>query len=112
VWMNALKRGFMWGTVLTAFVLVAGLIASLIVQAMVLFYIIGILTFLGSGILLLLGGCLFSRQPLDDEKRHDSDGNPTPVWKRSLLGLHLMTTAIILFFYGLIINLIGSLFGF
>ncbi|MHA2303338.1 MAG: hypothetical protein ACXACD_20535 [Candidatus Thorarchaeota archaeon] len=112
MWMNALKSGFIWGTVLTALVLTTGLVASLIAQSMVLFYIAGILTFMGSGILLFLGGCLFSRQPLVDEKRFNSNGTPTPVWKRALLGLDLMSTAIILFFYGLIINLIGAIFRF
>jgi hypothetical protein len=110
--MNALKAGFMWGTVLTALILVTGLIASVATQALVFFYIVGILTFVGSGILLLLGGCLFSRQPLDDEKKLDSNGAPTPVWKRALLGLDLMASAIILFLYGFIIDLFGTLFGF
>lgn len=110
--MNALKAGFMWGTVLTALVLVAGLIATILVQALVFSYIVGILTFMGCGVLLLVGGCLFSRQPLEDEKRMDSEGNPSAVWKRALLGLDLMAIAIILFLYGFIINLIGALIGF
>ncbi|MFX0054558.1 MAG: hypothetical protein ACFFAX_06650 [Promethearchaeota archaeon] len=110
--MNALKGGLVWGTVLTALILSTGVVASLIAQAMVFFYIAGVLTFLGSGILLLLGGCLFARQPLDDEKRLESDGTPTSVWKRALLGLDLMVAAIFLFLYGFIINVIGASFGF
>ncbi|MHA1666610.1 MAG: hypothetical protein ACTSW7_04495, partial [Candidatus Thorarchaeota archaeon] len=29
------------------------------------------------GVMLIIGACLMGRQPLEDEKRYDEDGNPT-----------------------------------
>ena len=36
------------------------------------------------GVMLILGSCMMARQPLDDKKRLDKDGNPVSAWKWAL----------------------------
>ncbi|MFW9788787.1 MAG: hypothetical protein ACFFE2_09135 [Candidatus Thorarchaeota archaeon] len=48
------------------------------------------------GVLLIIGSCLMSRQPLDDAKKHDSEGKPTPSWQRAQLGQRILLGSIFL----------------
>ena len=48
------------------------------------------------GVMLILGACLMSRQPLDDEKRYDADGNPTKSWRFALLGKNILLASFFL----------------
>ena len=111
MWRPAIQRGLLQATVLMAGIALAGLLASVIAQALIFLYVVGVLSFLGTGILLFLGGCLFSRQPLEDSKRYDAEGNPSPAWRRALLGLSLMIASVFLFLYGLLFTLVAIVFG-
>ena len=62
------------------------------------------------GIMLILGACLMSRQPLDDEKRFDADGNPTKSWRYALIGKKILLTAVFLLAFSGIFYLLGLAF--
>jgi len=62
------------------------------------------------GIMLLLGACLMSRQPLDDDKRYDSDGNPTTSWRFALLGKKILIASIFLIAFSGLFYLLGLIF--
>ena len=111
MWKPAIRAGVVLATLIMAIIAVIGLISSLFLQTFIFGYLVGILTFLGTGLLLLLGGCLFSRQPLDNETRYDIDGTPVPSWRRALLGLRLMMTSIFLFLYGVVFTFLSLFLG-
>jgi hypothetical protein len=62
------------------------------------------------GILLILGACLMSRQPLDDEKRFDADGNPTKSWQYAIYGKKLLVAAIFLLAFTALFYWLGIAF--
>lgn len=62
------------------------------------------------GVMLLLGACLMSRQPLDDEKRLDADGNPTKSWRYSLLGKKILLASIFLLAFSGLFFILGLSF--
>jgi hypothetical protein len=51
------------------------------------------------GVLLVLGACMMSRQPLDDDKRYDDDGNPTKTWYYALIGQKVILISLFLLPY-------------
>ncbi len=56
------------------------------------------------GVMLIVGSCLMSRQPLDNEKRFDAEGNPTKSWRYAIIGKKVLLAAFFLlaftgFFY-------------
>jgi len=58
-------------------------------------------------ILLILGGCLAAREPLDDQKKTDENGKPTKSWKAALLGRKMLATALFLLMYGALLVVLG-----
>ena len=62
------------------------------------------------GIMLILGACLMSRQPLDDEKRFDADGNQTKSWRYALIGKKILLTAVFLLAFSGFFYLLGLAF--
>lgn len=62
------------------------------------------------GIILILGSCLMSRQPLDDEKRFDADGNPTRSWRYAILGKKILLTSVFLLAFSGLFYLLGLAF--
>jgi hypothetical protein len=62
------------------------------------------------GVMLILGACLMSRQPLDDEKRHDADGNPTKSWRFALLGKTILLASFFLLSFSGLFYLLGLVF--
>lgn len=62
------------------------------------------------GVLLILGACLMSRQPLDDDKRYDSDGNPTRAWRYALLGREILLASVFLLAFSGLFYLLGLAF--
>ncbi len=62
------------------------------------------------GVMLIVGSCLMSRQPIDDEKRHDADGNPTTTWKFALYGKKILLAAVFLLAFGGLLFLLGLFF--
>jgi len=62
------------------------------------------------GVMLLLGACLMSRQPLDETKRYDSEGNATRSWRYTLLGKKTLLASIFLLAFGGLFYLLGLAF--
>lgn len=111
MWKPAVQRGLLIATLLMSLIVVVSLTASVIAQVSLFGYLVGVFSFLGTGLLLILGGCLYARQPLEDEKRHKADGSPAPSWRRAQLGLRLMIASLFLFLYGLLFTFIGITLG-
>ncbi len=40
--------------------------------------------------MLIIGGCLMAREPLEDSKRYDDNGNPVMSWRAALKGRKLL----------------------
>jgi len=62
------------------------------------------------GLLLVIGACLMSRQPLDDEKRFDSQGNPVRSWRAALLGQKALLASIFLLAFSGLFFILGMVF--
>jgi len=111
VWKPAIRLGIIFASFIMSVIAVGSLIVSLILQTFVFGYMVGLLTFLATGTLLLFGGCLYARQPLDDDKRYNTDGSPVPSWRRALFGLRLMIASVFLFLYGLLFTIVSMVLG-
>ena len=103
-----LQRGLLVATLYTTLLVALGLIATLILQAPAFSNTVSAGSFLGSGISLLVGACLMSRQPLRDEDRLKPDGSHTFSWRMALIGKQLMIAALFILLYGIAISLIGG----
>ncbi|MHA1948429.1 MAG: hypothetical protein ACXAAO_07010 [Candidatus Thorarchaeota archaeon] len=62
------------------------------------------------GVMLIVGACLMSRQPLDDSKRHDADGLPTKSWKAAVLGKKILIASVFLLAFGGLFFFLGIWF--
>lgn len=109
------KSEFLMGLAIATFSIFTmasvGLLVSFVLQAAVFGYVVSFISFLGTGIFLMLGGCLYARQPLDDEMKYKDDGTPTPSWQRALFGVRLMIASVFLFLYGLLLSFISIILG-
>ncbi|NHJ13451.1 MAG: hypothetical protein EAX95_07225 [Candidatus Thorarchaeota archaeon] len=111
MWKSETLMGLAIATFAIFVMVFAGLLVSFIIQASVLGYVVGFLSFLATGMFLMLGGCLFARQPLDDNAKYNDDGSPTPSWQRAIFGLRLIIASIFLFLYGLLLSFISLFLG-
>ena len=75
------------------------------------FYTVAIPCILEFGILLIIGACLMSRQPLDDDKRYDEEGNPTKSWEYALLGQKAFLMSFLMLPYIGLFYVFGILFA-
>jgi hypothetical protein len=57
------------------------------------------------GIMLVAGGCLMSRQPLEDKKRYDSSGKPTTSWEIALLGREILVSSMFVLIFSILLAL-------
>ncbi|MGY5865286.1 MAG: hypothetical protein RTV41_11845 [Candidatus Thorarchaeota archaeon] len=62
------------------------------------------------GVMLIVGACLMSRQPLEDEKRFDTEGNPTKSWKFTILGKKILLASIFLLAFSGFFFILGNVF--
>ena len=62
------------------------------------------------GLILIVGACLLARQPLEDAKRFDSDGNPTPAWKYALIGRKMLLASVFLLAFAALFYVLGVVF--
>ncbi|MCK5266373.1 MAG: hypothetical protein KAR03_12260, partial [Candidatus Thorarchaeota archaeon] len=62
------------------------------------------------GIMLILGACLMSRQPLEDEKRYDEDGNPTKSWQYAIIGKKILLASVFLLAFSGLFFILGLVF--
>lgn len=111
MWKAAVMKGIGLATLLMSLILIVGLIGSVIGEISVFRFAVEAFTFLLTGLLLLVGACMFARQPLDDSKRYDDEGRPTSSWRMALLGFRLMVASVFLFLYGFLFTLITIFLG-
>ena len=62
------------------------------------------------GVMLIVGACLMGRQPLDNEKRYDAEGNPTKSWRFALIGKKILITSVFLLAFTGLFFLLGLAF--
>ena len=103
MWEKDLERGVIVATGLMIVNLFIGFITTLMVATPSTATTSASIAFLEIGFFLILGGCMMSRQPLKDEERHDSDGQPTSAWKIALIGRQMLFAAVFLFAYAIIV---------
>lgn len=53
-------------------------------------------------VLLILGGCLMARQPLEDKGRFDASGKPSMSWRMAIYGRELLTTSVFVLVFSLL----------
>ncbi len=99
LWQQDLERGLLIATILMCSNLAIGFITTFVSQSLLIAVTAGNLGFLELGILLIVGGCLMSRQPIDETARYTKDGTPTTAWKMTRIGRQLLFAALILFVY-------------
>jgi hypothetical protein len=54
------------------------------------------------GIMLIVGGCLMSRQPLEDKKRYDESGKPTASWRAAMMGRRILTSSMFVLMFSIL----------
>ena len=62
------------------------------------------------GGMLIIGACLMSRQPLEDKKRFDSEGNPNKSWKFAILGKKILLASVFLLAFSGLFFILGIVF--
>lgn len=62
------------------------------------------------GVMLIVGACLMARQPLEDDKRFDADGNPTKSWQFAILGKKILLASVFLLAFTGLFFLLGLVF--
>lgn len=88
--------------------LLLGLVVLLVVAGASLFVIASNILTVEFGAMLILGGCLMARQPLIDEKRHDSSGKPTRAWKLALWGRQVLLCSVFVLLFALVFALLEA----
>lgn len=66
--------------------------------------------FLEFGIMLLLGACLMSRQPLEVNKRFDEDGLPVRSWVWALRGRKVFVISLFILMFAVVFSGLGMFF--
>jgi hypothetical protein len=89
---------------------IVGLVVFLIAPAVSLFIIAGNLLIVEFGVMLITGGCMMSRQPLEDEKRFDEQNQPVLAWRMALLGKKILTSSVFVLVLSLLFSFIGIYF--
>ena len=111
MWKAAVMQGIGVATLLMSLILIVGFVGSVVVEISIFRYAVEIIAFSLTGVLLLVGGCMFSRLPLQDSKRYDDEGNPNTSWRMALLGFRLMVASVFLFLYGFLFTLLSIFIG-
>ncbi|MFW9768996.1 MAG: hypothetical protein ACFFF9_14320 [Candidatus Thorarchaeota archaeon] len=62
------------------------------------------------GLMLIAGSCLMSRQPLEDDKRYDAEGNPVKSWRYALLGRNILIASVFLLAFSGLFFILGVVF--
>ncbi|MFW9833425.1 MAG: hypothetical protein ACFFEK_05475 [Candidatus Thorarchaeota archaeon] len=74
--------------------------------------VVGLVASLEAGFLLVLGGCLTSRQPLRDEDSLNPDGSATRSFRIGNIGKQLLYCALFTFLFGALFSIVGYIIGF
>ena len=83
------------------------LVLLLVIPGTGLFITVANLTVFEFALLLILGGCLMGRQPLDDDKRFDDEGEPSRAWSMYLTGRDMLLTGVFIFMFGALAYLLS-----
>ena len=107
MWRADLERGLLVATVLMAINLGIGFIVTVALQGLYMSIVANGGAFLEIALLLIVGACLMSRQPLDDTKRYEADGTPTSSWRLARYGRQMLLAAVIIILYMMVLSLFG-----
>ncbi len=107
--MQDLERGFFLATALMILNLVVGLAAAIFAPPTIASSVAGGGAFLEVGVLLIGGGCMMARQPLENKDRYTEDGNITTAWKIARIGRQMLLASVILFLYAALVAVAGVL---
>jgi len=66
--------------------------------------------FLEFGVMLILGACFMSRQPLDVDKRFDKEGLPVRSWIWAIRGKKVLVASVFVLMFAFFISSLGMLF--
>jgi hypothetical protein len=61
-------------------------------------------------ILLIMGGCMAAREPLQDEDKYDEDGTPSTGHRMASIGKKMLLTSVFVLLYGALFVLFGWVF--
>lgn len=112
MWQHDLERGLLIATVLMTINLAIGFAVTIVSEELYMSLIANGGAFIEIAVLLIVGGCLMSRQPLQDMGRLEEDGSYSSAWRIALYGRQMLLAAMILFLYLMILSLVGYLFPF
>jgi len=104
-----LERSFLLAIALMALNLVVGFTAAIFAPPTLASTIAGGGAFLEIGLLLIVGGCMMARQPLENKDRYAEDGSVTNAWRIALIGKQMLITAFILFLFAAAVAFAGVL---
>ena len=107
MWKDDLERGLLYATLLMSLNITIGFIATLATALPLIAYIAGTGALIELGLMMIVGGCLMSRQPLQESGRYNADGTATNAWKMAVIGRRLLFGAVILLLYSMILGLLG-----
>ncbi len=66
----------------------------LTVPSLPFFEVISNLLILEFGLMLIIGACLMSRQPIEEEKRYDEDGELISSWRMAMVGRMILGASV------------------
>lgn len=58
--------------------------------------------FIEFALMLIVGGCMMAREPLEDEKKFAPDGNPVVGWRMTLIGRKILLGGAFAFLFSLL----------
>jgi hypothetical protein len=67
------------------------------------------LLFIEFAIMLMIGACLMFREPLDDTKKYDEEGNPVSSWRMAQTGKKILASSLFVALFSLLFTFLGSL---
>jgi hypothetical protein len=74
------------------------------------FFTASLFLILEFGVMLILGACFMARQPLDDDKRFDEQGEPVSSWIWTMRGKRVIVASIYVLMFAFFIGGLGTLF--
>lgn len=107
MWNDDLERGLLYATLLMSLNITIGFVATLATSLPLIAYAAGTGALIELGLMLIVGGCLMSRQPLQESGRYNEDGTHTSSWRMAIIGRRLLISAVILLLYSMVLGLIG-----
>lgn len=96
-----------WAVVLD---FIIGILLMLVIGAYNIFHWVSSIMFLEFGMLLLVGSCFMSRQPLEDSKRFDENGEATTSWRIAIVGQKVFGTSLFVLLLSFLIFFFGYFF--